>query len=249
VSRNTAVTVGSEVSGSSVGGGIYADGLTQVEGSTIARNSAEDGGGIDFGAIEGTMAIDSSTISGNRAKEGGGLKIAADEETPITNTTISGNVARRGSALWLRLGGVDLSHVTVAGNRARPEHAAIEFDDLFDPPTVQLSVQASILANKGGNCLAPAQGVTSAGYNVFSLGGSGCTDLTTDDIIGPAGLKPLATNPGPTPDPMPKTHALKADSLAIDRVTECPPPATDERGLGRPQGPECDSGAFERGVG
>jgi hypothetical protein len=60
-------------------------------------------------------------------------------------------------------------------------------------------------------------------------------------------LRDLAANPGPAPGPVTKTHALKPASPAIDFITSgCPPPTVDQRGVTRPQGSGCDSGAFER---
>jgi hypothetical protein len=68
-------------------------------------------------------------------------------------------------------------------------------------------------------------------------------------------LAGLANNGGPT-----QTHALQADSPAIDAVTSCtivststaPAPndadatfTTDQRGVTRPQGNDCDIGAYE----
>ena len=57
----------------------------------------------------------------------------------------------------------------------------------------------------------------------------------------------LANNGGPT-----QTHALLPGSPAIDvGSSDCPPPATDQRGVSRPQdadgfaGADCDIGAFE----
>jgi hypothetical protein len=55
------------------------------------------------------------------------------------------------------------------------------------------------------------------------------------------GLDVLADNGGAT-----KTHALLPGSAAIDAGTpDCPPPATDQRGVLRPQGAACDIGAYE----
>src|SRR3970282_626777 len=68
----------------------------------------------------------------------------------------------------------------------------------------------------------------------------GSPDLALNST--PAGLGPLANNGGP-----PQTHALLAGSPAIDAGSpDCPPPATDQRGVARPQGPACDIGAYER---
>jgi hypothetical protein len=55
------------------------------------------------------------------------------------------------------------------------------------------------------------------------------------------GLDALADNGGGT-----ETHALLPGSAAIDAGTpDCPPPATDQRGVPRPQGAGCDAGAYE----
>jgi len=47
------------------------------------------------------------------------------------------------------------------------------------------------------------------------------------------------------------THALLPGSVAIDAVTDCTElggnsVAQDQRGVARPQGAQCDAGAFER---
>ena len=57
-----------------------------------------------------------------------------------------------------------------------------------------------------------------------------------DALIGP-----LADNGGPT-----WTHALQPASPAIDAADDAACPATDQRGVARPQGADCDVGAFER---
>ncbi len=97
------------------------------------------------------------------------------------------------------------------------------------------------------------KGVTNA--QTFENFERGPTDITatsngTDptvlsDILNPT----LANNGGPT-----RTHALVPRSPAIDAVPDgaCPPPDTDQRGVGRPQdgngdgGVACDIGSFER---
>jgi hypothetical protein len=103
-------------------------------------------------------------------------------------------------------------------------------------------VTGSIIAASapGPNC-AGAAPHESAGYNLDT--GVSCafakpTDLTAADPQ----LGPLAANGGPTP-----TRAPAGGSPAIDhggtRATGCP--ATDQRGVSRPQGPACDIGAVE----
>ena len=55
-----------------------------------------------------------------------------------------------------------------------------------------------------------------------------------------AGLGVLADNGGPT-----LTHLLEAGSPAIDAANGAVCPATDQRGVARPQGAGCDVGAVE----
>ena len=50
----------------------------------------------------------------------------------------------------------------------------------------------------------------------------------------------LTNNGGTT-----QTHALPGASPAVNAGGGCPPPATDQRGVPRPQGPACDIGAYE----
>ena len=52
---------------------------------------------------------------------------------------------------------------------------------------------------------------------------------------------PLAENGGPT-----LTHALLAGSPAINAGDDSACPATDQRGVARPQGPHCDIGSVEQ---
>ena len=51
----------------------------------------------------------------------------------------------------------------------------------------------------------------------------------------------LADNGGPT-----RTRALLAGSPAIDAASATDCPATDQRGVARPQGAGCDMGSFEK---
>jgi hypothetical protein len=98
------------------------------------------------------------------------------------------------------------------------------------------TVQNSLLAtNAGGNCSGT---LLDSGHNL-TFAGAGCpaTFTTADPNLGP-----LQDNGGPA-----QTISLAAGSAALDKV---PPsgagcPATDERGVARPNGSACDIGAYE----
>ena len=74
--------------------------------------------------------------------------------------------------------------------------------------------------------------------NVFT--DATCFAGASDLVVGDAGLAPLSDNGGPT-----LTHALLASSPAIDAADGAVCPASDQRGVFRPQGAACDTGAYE----
>jgi hypothetical protein len=99
-----------------------------------------------------------------------------------------------------------------------------------------------VAANSGGNCRNDAT-LIDQGYNLESgtdCGFTGTGDLqNTDPQLDPNGLQ---NNGGPTP-----TIALLSTSPAIDHIPASNCPATDQRGMTRPDDGEttCDIGAYE----
>ena len=67
-----------------------------------------------------------------------------------------------------------------------------------------------------------------------------CKFVESDQIVASPELGPLADNGGPT-----QTQALLPGSPAIDSADDSACPATDQRGVSRPQGASCDVGAYE----
>lgn len=216
------------------GGGIEAWGALELAESSVAGNTAgSTGGGVVF---EGSsLLVGGSTISGNTAQTGGGLAITSAESALVRNTTISGNTAEWGGGAYLESEPL-LAHVTIAANTA-DEGGGIANNGY---PELRSSIVAG---NGGGDCLAwfDFRELTSLGGN---LDGDGSCDLghaSDKSAVNPQ-LGPLADNGGPT-----WTHALAASSPAVDAAFgSCP--ATDQRGIARPQGAACDSGAYERVV-
>jgi hypothetical protein len=218
------------------GGGIQLDaGALTLTGVALRGNTAgASGGGL---ATNGgtTALIDRSAVSGNTAGAfGGGL--ASGGALLVKNSTISGNAALVGGALSNLNAGVTatLDFATVVGNSPQ---------GLFTGVGAITALGRSVVAgNAAIDCAGPH---TSLGHNVVGQSG-GCPATGPGDAAHAGTLAtlvgPLAANGGPTP-----THALPIGSPAVDRVPTdlCVGVAGDQRGVARPQGARCDSGAFE----
>lgn len=248
ISANSATITGTEFA-VVFGAGISSrNGALTIDRSTVSDNiqtACENGdvcggGGAAINARGGSLTITNSTVSGNVAINQGaaGVFSLAGNVASLTNTTITGNAAfgsgTVGGFTRLGQGSATLTNVTISGNSAPDGGGIVNFG-----AAAQVTVKNSIVANNtGGNC---SGAVTSSGSNLDS--GDSCQFRATGDLTNnDPKLGPLRDNGGPT-----QTQALLLGSPAIDAVAEiaCPPPATDQRGVTRPQGPRCDMGAFE----
>jgi hypothetical protein len=185
----------------------------------------------------GSFLILNTAIVNNTARASGGAVFVNGQQT-IINSTFSGNTATDpagiGGAIMSFADGIFI-HSTVAANVTRPGGGA-----LFLGSAVA-TLKASILdLNVGGNCLLGGP-FTSDGYNVSSDESCALAGPNDASLVS-ARLKPLDDNGGNT-----LTHALKANSPAIDRLplSLCGL-ATDQRGKPRGVDGACDSGAFEK---
>lgn len=240
------------------GGGIYSDdgGLRLTE-STVSGNAAGGCGGICSG--ESFLGLTNSTVAENSATgNGGGLCNSPYGTLILDNSTVSGNVSggRGGGILTRSESGLSfpsllrVTQSTITGNVAAVRGGGI---DSADEAVVQL-VRSLISGNTAP--VGPEvhneryAKVNSGKYNLFGLNGNaGVVGFSpkVKDIVPATGvmlndiLAPLADNTGPT-----MTHALVTGSPAIDAAgRHCPPPATDQRGVARPQQEACDIGSFE----
>jgi hypothetical protein len=214
-----------------------------ITGTTLEKTDGASGTVRGVGvANNGTLTIANSTLSGNvgiaagaqSGNQGAGL-FNSGGTVSILNTTIAGNshvetsgADSSGSAISNVNGGaVELRNVTIAANGGS---AAIDSSD-------GLSATNTIVSNgASGNCSGP---VTSQGHNLESAdecGFNAAGDQTGKDPL----LGALADNGGQT-----NTLALLAGSPALDAGDPAACPASDQRGVARPQGPACDIGAFE----
>jgi beta-glucanase (GH16 family) len=237
------------------GGGIYSGGnstLNVFESAvTNNRTTLVDGGGI-YAFFNAAVRIENSTVSGNVAGNvGGGIRMLGN--ATIVNSTLSGNTSSAwfGGALFHTDGVTNLVNSTVTANVAPASGNAALFVGTFTAANATLNITNSIVAenrdldgNPGTGCFVAPFGsgvvtLVSGGNNVLT--DTTCLPVASDQVVATAALGPLAANGGPT-----LTHALNAGSPALDAANPASCPATDQRGVARPQGPGCDVGAVEQ---
>ena len=200
-------------------------GNVTIENSTLYQNKADNGGAV-FNI--GDLTVQGSTFQGNIAENAAAIR--NDGELTITNSTFSGNMADDRAAGIDNHGAATLINTTFSGN------TGTQGVGFYNGLTGTLDIINTIIANSSGG--------GSDCENVGTIEVYGATiieDGTCDAIVdGDPLLGPLAANGGPT-----QTHALLEGSPAIDSGSSTSCPLTDQRGVSRPQGEDCDIGAFE----
>jgi CSLREA domain-containing protein len=206
-----------------------------VHDNIVSSDNATYAYGAGVYKSAGSLIVSDSAIYNNGltlALFGGGILLET-ASADIENTTISGNKATHsGGGIQNDMdNAVTLAFDTITGNTAvtgsgggvgAGTHARI-----------RSSIVAGNSASSGDNCDFAGEdqggnvGDAACGFNLPS------DAIVTDPLLGPLGGTPI-----PVEEPL-------LGSPAIDRaVGGCP--ATDARGVPRPQGPACDSGAAER---
>ncbi len=219
-------------------------GTIAISNSTVSDNSSTSNGGA-ISMFVGPLTITESTLNGNTANTGGAIFVD-DGSVVATNTTIARNQAFQGGGIDNPSGSVSLNGVTIAQNVSKGYYGG-GIDD-----GGALTLENTIL---GENTINGVQSdcdaivtLTSKGHNIIQTSNCVFSGATSTDIKGKDPLLgTLASNGGPT-----QTLALLAGSPALNAGdpdvpgsggTACA--ATDQRGFFRPQGTQCDIGAFE----
>ena len=229
----------------------------------IVGGFAEPGqgaGGITI-ANNADLTLRNVEVSGNSSVSGA-INIRESSLT-IVNGALINNTGELVGAIASFSSVVSLVNTTVSGNRAvyspgiesgplSPQHSAaivslqhVTFEDnvsTLDGLGAIASVEPVHVANSviAGSCFG---GTISNGGNIESPGNTcGLADPTDQSNVTRASLAlgPLQNNGSPT-----QTHALLPGSVAIDAGVFVVCPATDQRGVERPQGAACDIGAVE----
>ena len=227
-----------------IGGGIFNEGSLSLSDVFISGNSASAGpGGGLFNDSPSAVNLSNVTLSNNTASGySGGIHHQGSGPTQLTNVTFSNNTAHIGGAMTITaVASANFINSTITNNH-KDAVAGSAVGGIADYGTISM-VNTIIYGNDDANC-GVAGTLKSLGYNID--GGATCLapaiaqpsdHPNTNPLLGP-----LANNGGYVP-----THALLVGSPAIDAGTNMGCPATDERGVARPQpaGGKCDIGAYE----
>jgi hypothetical protein len=191
----------------------------------------------------GTLTIADSTISGNSAATIGG-GIYNRNVLTVINTTISGNTANTSGSNWeggglYTEGTTTIVNSTIAGNASfSGAGVSVEAGATATFKNTIVAQNTATGAGQPGNCRVLGT-LTSQGGNLEDT--NTCNYVQAGDLPSTAaGFGPLQDNGGPV-----DTRALLGGSAAIDRGTGGGCPATDARGVVRPQQAACDIGAYE----
>jgi hypothetical protein len=171
------------------------------------------------------------TFAGNRVTYTGGAMLNADNSNPILeNVTFYDNSSMdRGGAIFNWASSPVLRNVTFSGNSAAIG-GAIYNDNNSNP-----SIVNGILYGDPGGEIYNNSGVATVTYSIVQGDYPGTGNLDVDPLLGP-----LQDNGGFT-----QTMALLPGSPAIDAGDDANCPASDQRGVSRPQDSHCDIGAYE----
>ena len=230
--------------------------LTDV--AVSGGDATNEGGGID---ASGPVSLDRVTIAQNRASSGDGGGVATRGSLSAVNSTLFGNAAQGdGGGIAVLSGSADLVNVTLAQNGAygNPPNTAVG-GQIYNQGATTLRNSVLEHGFPLGNPItgvddgpAPNCGgvgaITSGGYNVVDDGSCGLSG-PGDRITARLSYVETPLAAGGETDVLMPFHAPYAEASLGDTPTvdtgapSCP--ATDQRGVARPQGASCDAGAYE----
>lgn len=214
----------------------------------LQQNAAVSGGGVAvLGAAQ--VVLQNSTLSGNQALLRGGALYNQGGSLTLVNVTLDGNQAQFGGGIFQQTGLAALINMTLTRNNAQESGGGLNLES-----GLTLTRNSIIYGNTAPNspdCIAPAGGLNSQGYNLLG-NPSGCLlmALNSDRSAVDPLLGELQMNGGLVP-----SRALDPASPLVDGgdPAGCSDAAAtrDARGSFRPRDGNldgkrvCDPGAYE----
>jgi len=209
-------------------------------------NNGDNSYHVVTGADDTTL--DGFTISGGNAdgaypnELGGGMNNDNGSSPTLTNVTFSGNSASYGGGMYNDGGGAEhaylnptLTNVTFSNNSASTSGGGMLNDD--SNPWIRNTIfWGNTTTTLGAQIYNDSDSTPRVSDSVVEGGYAGGTNIITADPM----LGALGDYGGFT-----QTVPLQAGSSAIDTGNDAVCPATDQRGVSRPQGAHCDIGAYE----
>lgn len=220
------------------GGGLYnsngsAPTLMNI---TFSGNSASTGGGMDNDSSNPTLI--NVTFSGNSANLGGGMNNRTSNPT-LTNVTFSGNSASYGGGMYNNSGSPTMTNVTFTSNVAGWNGGGMENTSSSYPIIRNTIFWGNTAATDEASQIHNDSSIPVLSDSVVKGGcpvASTCTNIIiTDPLPGTLGNYSGFT----------QTIPLLTGSSAINTGNNITCAAIDQRGITRPQGAQCDIGAYE----
>ena len=230
-------------------------------------NSADsDGGGI-YNYSSGPSLIDVTFHENSAGYYGGGM-FSDNYYNPthpiLINVTFSNNSAVRGGGMYNNSSSPSLTNITFTGNSAVEIGGGINNSNSANPTLTNITFSNNSAGINGGgihnfisspvvmNTIFWGNTAPYGGAQIYNFSGSPGAAIVSDSIVQggyPGGTNIITADPklGALGDYGGSTQILPIldGSSAINTANDTTCPATDQRGIVRPQGFGCDIGAFE----
>ncbi len=226
-------------------------------GAVAGPGQSGGGGGAGMGGAifnhQGQVTITNSTLAGNSAVGGavgaggtgsvgqglGGAIFNLNGDITVTFSTVADNAAGGSSGGIFNTGYMGNDTGDIGGHSYAASTLATGSIFVNGGATAVRSDAAATVVG-GGTNTATSNIALDGTDIVLSTSHVGSGTVTGTPLAADPLLMALAANGGGT-----QTMAIDAGSPAFNAAGACGPPATDQRGITRPQGAACDIGAFE----
>jgi len=245
------VISGSSCESTSTSGGVFSLGGTlNIVRSRLTGNTCSNVGALYLQSSNATL-VDTS-IDGNAGSDairtnsaGANVALTLTNVTMSGNSSVAGNSAIRSQAGFGTTVTITLNNSTVSGNATSGAGNGAIWNQALGGAFVTVlrnSIVAGNTVNGVANDIEGALDVSSSANNLIGVGGGLVNGVNGNQVgVNDPLLASLANYGGPTP-----TRALLPGSLAINAGTLFGAgPATDARGIARPQQGVRDIGAYE----